>query len=121
MSSSNSRLAYLPEYELLDQARADEKGIRLRFDTYEAAWSTRCRLHYARNIDRRDNLLTEDPDSKLYGASVYDPLIVKVRSDEEGKWWVYIERMGVNMIIESLSEEPNGRAERNDEQTEGGE
>jgi hypothetical protein len=107
MTAPTSRLAYLDAFEAWEKADADPRGIRLRFTTKENAQTFRSRLHNARSIDRSDNtvIYREDVDNPLYGRSVYDPFVVRLKEDEEGMWWIYIERSSIDrLVVESLSE-----------------
>lgn len=107
MTAPTTRLSYGDAYDALERAKEDEKGIRLRFDDYAAAATFRSRVHNARQVDRRDNaeIYDEDRGNPLYGRSVYDSLIVRIRQDTAGAWWVYIEHTSIEkMVVESLSE-----------------
>ena len=106
MSLSDSRLSYTDCYEAMDRALEDEKGIRVVVEDNNAATYYRMRLHQARKIDRRHNKSVYEPGDKLYGHSVYDVLIFRIREDIEGAWWVYMEQVTMprEENIESLSE-----------------
>ena len=114
MATSTSRLAYNDCFDVLDEALANKKGIRVEVPDWNTGNYYRLRLHSARAIDRKDNKETYPDDHKLYGRSIYDQLVVRLR--EEGKkWWMYIERFSTeNLNIEPLGEEnvieqsPNG-------------
>lgn len=105
MTAPTTRLSYGDAYEALDLAKDDAKGIRLKQKDYAAACTFRSRIHYARQIDRRDNLEIYEPSDPLYGRSVYDTLVVRIKQDTEEAWWVYIEHATLkHVVIESLSE-----------------
>lgn len=105
MTAPTTRLSYGDAYDALDRAKDDAKGIRLRFDDYSAAATFRSRVHYARAVDRRDNAQIYDESDPLFGRSAYDPLVVRIKQDSEGLWWVYIEHASIeNMVVESLSD-----------------
>jgi hypothetical protein len=105
MTAPTTRLSYGDAYDALDRAKDDLKGIRIKFSDYAAACTFRSRLHYARTVDRRDNTQIYDEGDPLYGRSVYDPLVVRIKEDTEGAWWVYVEHASIDsMIVESLSE-----------------
>lgn len=112
MTAPTTRLSYGDAYEALDLAKDDAKGIRLKQKDYAAACTFRSRIHYARQVDRRDNLEIYEPSDPLYGRSVYDTLVVRIKEDTEGAWWVYIEHATIaNMVVESLSEAEGDVAE----------
>lgn len=105
MTAPTTRLSYGDSYDALDRAKDDPKGIRIRFKDYAEASTFRSRLHYARQVDRRDNLQIYDESDPLFGRSVYDTLVVRIREDTEGAWWVYIEHASIeDKVVESLSE-----------------
>lgn len=105
MTAPTTRLSYGDAYEALDLAKDDAKGIRLKQKDYASAATFRSRIHYARQVDRKDNLDIYDPGDPLFGRSVYDTLVVRLKQDTEGEWWVYIEHATIaNMVVESLSE-----------------
>lgn len=104
MTAPTTRLAYNDAFEAMNKALDDPTGIRIQVGSLPEAYTLRSRLHYARRIDRRDNTNLEETD-ELYGRSAFDPLIVRIKQDEEGEWWVYIERSTLkHNVIESLSE-----------------
>ena len=104
MSVSTSRLAYTDCYKVLDQALTDEVGARVRMSDMDKANYLRMRLNQARSIDRKDNCQLYDEDHPLYGRSVYDVLIFRLRQiDDEA--WVYVEHIGLDLgEIEPLSQ-----------------
>ena len=112
MTLPNALLAYSDCLEVFDRALADEKGIRVPMSDQQAARRFQARLHQARTLDRDKNRQTYEPGMKMYGASVYDELVVRiVRSS--GKHYVYVEQVNVPGGIESLSdvvEEPEPEA-----------
>src|SRR4030095_8327979 len=86
MVASNSRFSYSDCYQLMDQAIADAKGIRIKFATQEEAWHFRIRLHTARRIDRTDNMETYPLGNPMHGRSAYDPLTMRIRERADGLW-----------------------------------
>ncbi len=105
MTAPTTRLSYSDAYDAFDRAKDDPKGIRLRFDNLAAAQTFRSRLHNARSNDRRDNTTIYELGDPLYGRSVYDTLIVRIKEDVEKKFWVYIEHTSIDkMVVESLSD-----------------
>lgn len=111
MSTSNSRLTYQDCYDVLDKALDDPIGVRVKVATDGDAANFRVRLHTARRIDREENATMYGPDHPMYGKSVYDPLVIKIRPIR-GQWYVYIEHRS-NSIgeVEGLSEAPEIRSE----------
>lgn len=104
MSASNSRLAYADCYDLMEQAISDPKGIRVQFSTQEEAVGFRQRIHYARKLHREDNAETYEVGHAMHGHSEFDALIARIKVDEDGLWWLYLERQVVARVVESLSE-----------------
>jgi hypothetical protein len=87
-----SLLAYATEISTLDRARDSRKGIRVEFPSHEAAQHYRFRLYQARNLDRIKNREIYPEGNALYGSSVYDGIICKLREDTDGHWWLYLEK-----------------------------
>ena len=105
MAASSSRLSYNDCFEVLDKAIANTKGIRVEVPDWGAGNNYRLRLHQARAIDRKDNKETYPDDHKLYGRSIYDQLVVRIKQVGT-RWWMYIERFSTdNLNIEPLGEE----------------
>ncbi len=105
MVASTSRLSYKDCFELMDRALADDRGIRVKFLSGGDAWSFRLRLNAARVIDRKENVSTYDEEHPMYGVSIYDRLISKIRKIN-GQVWLYIERLdAIEYELESLSDE----------------
>ena len=107
MAVSTSRIAFSDCFDLLERAINDEKGIRIKFATYDDAFNFRLRIHKARQIDRVDNRLSYDNGHPLHGRSVYDQITCKIRSFNGGAW-LKLEKISAREFeIESLSEEPS--------------
>jgi hypothetical protein len=105
MSAPATRFSYSECYEAWEKAKESPKGIRVQFATIEEATTFRQRLHKARSIDRTDNTIIYGQDDPLYGRSVYDPYMVRIRQDTEDFYWVYIIPVSIEMLkIESLDE-----------------
>lgn len=104
MSLSNSRHAYVDCFNVMDQAMADTKGIRVMFKLESDAKYFRMRCNQARAIDRRESLLIHKIGDPLYNISAYDVLRMTVHEDIEDNWWVYFEKLEIKLgNIESLS------------------
>ena len=101
MTTPTSRAAYKVYYDALDRAIDSPAGIRVGANNEGEAYQYRVRLHSARSLDRELNRQGREPSDPQYGISDYDNLIVRVR-EEEGEWWVYIERAAVPGVIEEL-------------------
>ena len=105
MSTSTSKLAYADCFDLLDRAVADAKGVRIKFADMGDAWAFRLRLHSARKIARMENKVLYKEGDPMYGRSVYDVIVGRIREDG-GCFWLYLEKLDVNALhVESLSEE----------------
>ena len=75
---------------MFDEALAGKHGARCIVGSYTKANFFRMRMHQARAIDRKDNMeLYPDPGEALHGRSLYDQLMLQLREDVEGHWWVY--------------------------------
>lgn len=110
MSLPNQIGAYERELDLLETALTDTKGVRIRFATVEDARYFRFRIQQARSLSRvaMKSLYDEDPRiEKLPFSFDMDKLICRIREDEEGLHWVYIEHRHNDVqdeFIERLSE-----------------
>jgi hypothetical protein len=107
MAVSTSRIAFSDCFDLLEKAINDEKGIRIKFASYDDAFNFRLRIHKARQIDRIDNRGTYDTGHPLYGRSVYDQISCKIRSFNGGAWLKLEKITAREFEIESLSDEPS--------------
>lgn len=108
MGLPSSRQSYADCYDLFDRASSRQKGIRINVSDYGEAMRLRTRLHYARKLDRLSNkeLYRETPDHYMYNASVYDKFIIRIKTDTEGGFWVYIESVEATaMTVESLDDD----------------
>ena len=107
MAVSTSRLAFSDCFELLEKAINDEKGIRVKFASYDDAFNFRLRIHKARQIDRKDNEESYSEGHQLHGRSVYDGITCKIRSFDGGAW-LRLEKLNARVFeVESLSEQPS--------------
>lgn len=106
MSNSNARMAYLDCYDILDKAVEDNHGCRVRVPNIEAAFHLRMRLHQARKIDRKENNLKYEPGEKMYGQSIYDLVVIRIRSID-GFVFLYLEKPTAKPLhVETLSDLP---------------
>ena len=104
MVTSSSRLAFSDCFDLLEQAISDQKGIRIKFDSYDDAFNFRLRLHSARRIDRVENRLTYPEGHPMWGRSVYDSITCRIRKTGD-QAWLRLERTDAREFeVESLSE-----------------
>lgn len=102
MTVSNSLYAYEDCFGVLDAALADEKGLRMRFDTPSAAVYFRLRCHYARKLDREKNKEVYPKTDLRHGMSQYDKVTIRLR--EDGDTWLYFEKItSLPGEVESLS------------------
>lgn len=104
MSLPNSWQAYAAEYDALERAAADPKGIRIQFNDHGEAATFRYRIHHARRVDRQKNKEIYKEGDPLYGSSTFDGIVCRLRQDTDGKWWVYLEKNALPGVVESLSE-----------------
>lgn len=104
MSLPDSRLAYTDCFAMFERALNDPAGIRIRADERGHAFHLRMRLHKARQIDRDDNARTYERGDPMFGKSIYDQFVIRVKEDQESFFWVYIERATMPTHIEALSD-----------------
>lgn len=109
MPVSESRLSYDDCFTLFEKALEDSKGARYQIAATPKEYGKhqyfRMRMHQARALDRKDNRDLYEPGHKLYGRSAYDPLVIQLKPDSEGGWWVYVSHTEINPEdIEALSE-----------------
>ena len=104
MTLPNTRLAYTTEYEHLERAKDSPRGIRLLMESRDAAHTYRSRLHYARRIDRDKNKEIFKEGDPLFGSSVYDNIVVRIKDDTESRWWVYLEKS--DTTVEAVEDLP---------------
>lgn len=107
MPVSSSRLSYDDCFTLFEKALDDTKGARYQIPggEYGATQYFRMRMHQARALDRRDNKDTYEKGHNLYGRSIYDTLVIQLKQDDEGLWWVYVSHTEIpDGEIELLSE-----------------
>ena len=110
MSISTSRASYLDCYAYYDQALEEERGIRIRVQSFDAATHLRQRLHMARKIKRADNAeIYPDADHPMHGACPYDILVVKIKTEPRGVF-VLIEKVVMITDIEPLELEESTAA-----------
>jgi hypothetical protein len=63
-------------------------------------------MQMARRLARDESRRMYDRTEPQWGKSEFDDLVLLLRQDEDGGWWVYIERYGQEIgEIESLSNE----------------
>lgn len=107
MTLPNHLGAYDFEIEHFDRAVDEPRGIRVHFGkNANDAKKFQLRMHQARALHRQQSRRMYPKEDIRSGASIYDPLIVRVREDVEGDWWVYVEKQKFDPNrIESLTEE----------------
>lgn len=104
MSVSTSQAAYNDCYEVLDQAISDQKGIRVRMETYDKAIYFRLRCHTARRLNREFNSRAFPPDDPKHSTSQYDNLTLRIKTHGENVY-LYFERNDALVLeVESLSD-----------------
>ena len=107
MSLPRSRGSYTDCFEILDQALADKKGLRIPVKNFATAVHLRMRLHTARALDRDYNKERYEQGHFMFGASEYDQLVVKLRQTREDppRNYIYIEHADIDWgEIEMLRE-----------------
>lgn len=104
MVTSTSRLSYDDCFTLFEQAIHDSHGTRIKFASREAAWHFRIRFHTARAIDRKENKSIYAPGDKLYGCSIYDPIVIQLKSINGDHYLYLTKRDASHFEVENLSE-----------------
>lgn len=107
MTIPTNRMSYIDCFEVWDRALEDPKGIRVPFETREAAKHFQMRMHNARAVDRRENRSIYEKGHQMHGQSTYDPYQVIIREGEDGTYFLYLEPRDKHIAIdqiESLSE-----------------
>jgi hypothetical protein len=101
MSTSASRYAYEDCYDLLDRALESNTGVRFVIEDDDVAEQWRVRLHRARQLSRDESRERYEPGHPEYGKSVYDKLVVSIKS-AKGARWIYIAARKAPLVIEDL-------------------
>ena len=104
MSQINSLRAYDDCRALFDRALADPKGARALIGEHSACINMRTRMHYFRKLDREANAVVYPAGHEMHGTSIYDPLVVQIIPDVDGKFWLYVQPRSADLYIEGLSE-----------------
>lgn len=106
MSLSTSRMAYTAQYEIMDRALEDPRGVRVRYKSVDEATFQRMRFNQARSLDRDKNAAIYPKEDPKWNVSPYDLLVFRVFADEGGEFgWIYLEKNDqLPSVIESLSD-----------------
>ena len=98
--------AYNDCFAIFEQAKTS--GARVMFDDYADAKIFTLRMQQARALQREEHKRIYEPTSPQWGYSEYDHLMVRHPvEDTDGKWWVYIDLAGSNIIaVEPLGQKP---------------
>jgi hypothetical protein len=102
MTMSNSRLSYEDCYDLMTQALNTPLGSRAWIGSREAAYTYRLKLNKARALDRKLNAEAFPQGHKMHGGSEFDELMFKIRQDENGEFWVYLEKALAPTHVEAI-------------------
>jgi len=98
--------AYNECQQLFDKALEGHNGARAKFDDQSTCINMRTRLHYFRKLDRDANAKTYPADHPQHGQSLYDDFVVQILPDEDGDWWIYIQRRSSKIrALETLDED----------------
>ena len=112
MTLPNSILAFDDCIKMMDEALADESGIRVSVESYNEAIYLRNRINYARRLHRQENEKVYPPDHVMHGKSDYDRLIIRVRNIS-GYFYVDLERNDeIRHSFQKLSEIKDQAGER---------
>lgn len=103
MTASNAIKAYDDCFNLLEQAQADELGVRVEMKSESEASAYRLRLHYARKLDRKRNAaIYADPEHPSHGASDHDNIVCRIKN-VDGRVFLYLEKTSSPPTAEPLS------------------
>jgi hypothetical protein len=108
MSISESRLAYIDCFAAMDKAIDDEAGARVPMESMDAATFYRMRCHQARKIDRRRNREIYEEGHLMYGLSIYDKLVIRIRNVNDRIYVYFTKVADESNEAESLSEVEEG-------------
>lgn len=105
MSISKSLGSYQDCRDLFEKAEEDLKGCRIYIGDQGQANHFVMRLHQARELIRKENKQLYDPGHPMHGTSIYDKFKCSKKADRDGAWWVYVEKIELNLgAVENLSE-----------------
>lgn len=103
MALSNQIGAYEDCFDVFERALTAPSGVRVQFPTRSAAHTFGLRMQQGRALQRKESMRLHKRDEPGYNKSSYDVLVVRQpREDEDGLWWVYVERQPVPLAIEEL-------------------
>ncbi len=98
--------AYGDCFEVFERAKANPRGVRVHMGPKNSAERMRYRMQMARRLARDESRRMYDRTAPQWNKSEFDDLILLLRQDEDGEWWVYVERYGMDIgVIEPLSDE----------------
>lgn len=100
MPYASSLTSYPDITAALDRALESPKGVRVSFESENAARTFCGRVHSFRFKDRKANCKIYPPEHPMYGCSPYDPLMVRKMEDKKVVEIVKLE--GVAFEIEEL-------------------
>ena len=105
MSLSNSRLSYTDCFKLLDKAMDEARGIRVEVQDGDAANYLRMRIHHARQIDRKENVVVyPDTGHYLHGRSIYDEIVCRIENLDD-RVFLYLDKQKVDILgVEPIPE-----------------
>ena len=105
MSLPTSRLAYADCIDLLDKCLEAERGIRVKAYNPDKANFFRMRIHMARQIIRNENKEIYEKGDPMWGCSIYDAIVIKIRVEDDGMTWLYLEKISsMDLVIEEITE-----------------
>ena len=93
MALSSSINAYTDCLEFLERSLDEARGARIWFHTEGEANHWRMRCNQARKLHREQNKRSHEVNTKMWGVSEYDPLVMTVREGSDEVWWVYAQKM----------------------------
>lgn len=108
MSLSNQVSAYPDCEEFWAEALRDSRGARALYDDFDKASRQQMRMNHYRVLLRKESQRVYPKDDPAWNKCEYDILVVRVKpaiEPDAGKFWVYVERHGLDMrAFERLSE-----------------
>ena len=106
MSLPTQIAAYGDCIDLYERAKVDPVGIRAFVGKRTDAERLRYRMQMARRLVRDESKRMYDRTDPGWNKSEFDDLILLLRQDVDGDWWIYVQRYGQEIgEIENLSED----------------
>lgn len=90
MSLPNTIASYEDCFSLFARAANKPKGSRALIGNFGDAKHFQMRMHQARKLQREETCRMYETTAPQYNKSEFDSLMVTLRIDGDGLWWVYV-------------------------------